>query len=145
MKAGFESFKDWPGAGVPPWLSPFPLTSGAQLPRVLHPRLVHRGKEADVSLLQREGRPQEDVQQSVSFIGVLVGSGLWEESTGQCDLHLGPPGALTSALNLFSASLQPLSRTDRFVSALGCVFLHWQFLLRECVTGGHPCMLVVGN
>jgi hypothetical protein len=36
---------------------------------------VHRGKEADLSLLQREGRPEEDVQQSVSFVWVLLGVG----------------------------------------------------------------------
>lgn len=30
--------------------------------------MVHRGEEADVSVLQREGGPQEDVQQPVSFL-----------------------------------------------------------------------------
>lgn len=73
-----------------PGCPPFPLTSGSQIPRVLHPRLVHCGKEADVSLLQREGRPQEDVQQPVSF-GFLLGVGR-EESTAIVSLHLGPPG-----------------------------------------------------
>lgn len=58
-----------------PGCPPFPLTSGAQIPRVLHPWLVHRGKEADMSLLQREGRPQEDVQQPVSFV--------WEWAMGR--------------------------------------------------------------
>ena len=79
---------------------PFPLTSGTQIPRVLHPRLVHCGKEADMSLLQREGGSQEDVQQSVSFVWVLAGNGQWEESPGQpsafvsfCDLSSCPqPG-----------------------------------------------------
>lgn len=46
---------------------------------------MHCGQEADVSLLQREGRPQEDVQQPVSFVWVLSGSEQWEESAGQCD------------------------------------------------------------
>lgn len=37
---------------------------------------MHRGKEADVSLLQGEGGPEEDVQQSVSFVFLLkVGGG----------------------------------------------------------------------
>lgn len=45
-----------------------PLNAALQLPRVLHPWLVHRGEEADVSILQREGGPQEDVQQPVSFL-----------------------------------------------------------------------------
>lgn len=43
--------------------------SPPQISRVLYPRLVHRGEEADVSILQREGGPQEDVQQPVSFSG----------------------------------------------------------------------------
>lgn len=38
-----------------------------QIPRVLHSWLVYSGKEANLSILQREGRPQEDVLQSVSF------------------------------------------------------------------------------
>lgn len=37
---------------------------------------MHRGKEADMSLLQGEGGPEEDVQQSVSFGSLLrVGGG----------------------------------------------------------------------
>lgn len=35
----------------------------ARVPRVLHPRLVHRGQEADLPLLQGEGGPQEDDHQ----------------------------------------------------------------------------------
>lgn len=66
-----------------PGCPPFSLTSGAQVPRVLHPWLVHCGKEADVSLLQREGRPQEDVQQPVSFVlgscwGWAMGRKYWQ-------------------------------------------------------------------
>ncbi|KAJ8342315.1 hypothetical protein SKAU_G00322430 [Synaphobranchus kaupii] len=34
-----------------------------RIPRVLHTRLVHCGKEADLPLLQREGGLEEDVQQ----------------------------------------------------------------------------------
>lgn len=37
---------------------------------------MHRGKEANLSLLQGEGGPEEDVQQSVSFGSLLkVGGG----------------------------------------------------------------------
>ena len=43
------------------WL--FNVDFFSQISRVLHPRLVHRGQEADVSLLPRKGRPQEDVPQ----------------------------------------------------------------------------------
>lgn len=39
----------------------------ARVSRVLHQRLVHRRKEADLSLLQGEGRLEKDVLQSVSF------------------------------------------------------------------------------
>ncbi|XP_019355931.1 E3 ubiquitin ligase RNF121 isoform X2 [Alligator mississippiensis] len=39
------------------------MASTIGISRVLYPRLVHRGEEADVSILQREGGPQEDVQQ----------------------------------------------------------------------------------
>ncbi|XP_061299711.1 E3 ubiquitin ligase RNF121 isoform X3 [Pezoporus flaviventris] len=44
-----------PGEHLPAVLQP-------RVPRVLHPGLVHRGQEADVSVLQREGGSQEDVQ-----------------------------------------------------------------------------------
>lgn len=71
---------------------PLPLTNGAQIPRVLYPRLVHRGKETDVSILQGEGGPEEDVQQSVSFeslLGWLVGG-----RCSQCLHPTGPPRCL---------------------------------------------------
>ena len=32
-----------------------------QVPRILHSRVVHRGQEADVPILPREGRPEADV------------------------------------------------------------------------------------
>ncbi len=41
------------------------LTLFAQVPRVLHPGLVHRGQEADVPLLPREGGPPPHVPQSL--------------------------------------------------------------------------------
>ena len=42
-----------------------------QIPRVLHSWLVYSGKEANLSILQREGGSQEDVLQSVSFYYTL--------------------------------------------------------------------------
>ncbi|XP_021099008.1 RING finger protein 121 isoform X2 [Heterocephalus glaber] len=85
-----------------PRFSPFPLMHGAQIPRVLYPRLVHCGKEADMSLLQRESRPEEDVQQSLgeasrhvwaaaglaSILGSLAACYHWPGAGHQ--LHPGP-------------------------------------------------------
>ena len=39
------------------------LLSSFQIPRILHPRLVHRREEADLSLLSREGGLKAHVSQ----------------------------------------------------------------------------------
>jgi hypothetical protein len=60
-----------------------------QIPRILYPGLVHRGQEADVPVLPREGGPEADVPQPVGEAAhhVRPASGLAEVANVLATYH----------------------------------------------------------